>query len=110
MVQELADRDAFLARGRELRPVRRDRLFVVDQTAIDEPVHRRRDDALRRGEAHGHRVGLPRSASAVASTGPGVDYELAAVVHGRRRAAPAFVGGDPPQRLGDAAEVGMDES
>ena len=88
----------------------RDRLVVVDQPAVDESVHGGGDDAFRRREAHGHRVGLPRRAGRVAGPGPGVDDELAAVEHGHGGTATALVGRHAAQRLGDAAEVGMHEA
>ena len=110
VAQEMPHGDELLAALREFRPVRRDRLVVVDEPAVDEPVDSGGDDALRRREAHGHRVRLPGRSRGVARSGPGVDHELAAVVHGYRRAAAAFVRGNGPERLGDAAEVGMDES
>ena len=110
VVEELADGDALLARGCELRPVGRDRFVVVDQAPVDEPVHRGGDHALGRGEAHRHRVGLPRRARRVACAGPRVDDQLAAVVHGHGGTAAALVRGDTAERLGDAAEVGVDEA
>ncbi len=61
VAEELANGDALFAGGRELGPVGRDRLVVVDQPAVDEAVQRGGDDALRRRETHGHRV---RSATA----------------------------------------------
>ncbi len=62
MAEQLADRDVLFARGGELGPVGRDRLVVVDQAAVGEPVEDHRGEALGRGEAEGLRLGAPGAA------------------------------------------------
>ena len=54
-------------------------------------------------ESHG-------SPGRIARAGPRVHDQLAPVVDGDRRAAAALVARDPPQRLGDGAEIRVHES
>ncbi len=111
VVEELTQRDRLLARSRELGPVRRHRYVVVEQSTIDEPVHDRRHDPLRGGEAHRHGVARPRIACCIASAGPGVDHELAVVVDGDSHpAASRLLRHQLLHLLGDRGEVGMYET
>ena len=110
VIEELAHRDAFLARGRELGPVVGDGRVVIDQSPVDEAVHRGGDDPLGGREAHGHRVGFPRSARGVAGPGPGIYDQFAPVVHRHRGSAATLVGGHMPERLCHTAEFGMYET
>ena len=85
--QQPAHRNVFLAVGRELRPVLRDRRVDVEVATLRE--HRREDRGhpLRRREAQDDGVLLPRATGlSVGDAAPQVDHRLAVLVHGHRRA------------------------
>ena len=83
MAEQLGDRGVAFAMRRELRPVRRNLVAVVEQAALYAHRHRDRDDALGGAEHQlQRRVVVRPVAGGVESAAPDVDDPLAAVVHG----------------------------
>ena len=91
--QHIADGDRVLAVGAELGPVRRDRLVVVQQAAVDQSVNDRRRNTFRRGEHHRAGVDGPwLFTRAVGPACPDVDDGPPVDVHRKCAAA------EPPAR------------
>ena len=107
--QELTDGGAPLPALRELRPVPRDRVVVVELPAVDEHVDERRHDALRGGEGRRDRLALPGSSVAVTGPRPQIDDALAAMVDADRRTAARALE-LPLEHTRDALELGVPES
>ena len=104
--QEVADGHPLLPAGGELGPVGGDRLVVRELAPLGEPVHDRRGDALRGGEAERERVARPRPR--VRAVGPPrahVEHRLAPHAHHERRAA-APAGGELREGLRRGPEPG----
>ena len=81
--QRMAKGGGLLAVLPELRPHLHDRHVVTELVLLDEQVHARGGDALRRRRQHEHRVAVDRRLLRfVSHAGPGVDDELAVQVGG----------------------------
>ena len=70
MGEHVADGDVLLAGLRELRPVARHAIVVVEQAAVDHHVQQRRGHPFRRREARRHGVARPWRAGRVARAAP----------------------------------------
>ena len=107
--QHVAHGDPFLARLGELGPVLGHAAVVVDEPAVGEHVQHGGGDALRGGEARGHRVVQPWAAEGISIAAPQVDDTRAVLIDAHGRSARVLTQ-QAAQRLGDRDEVGMDEA
>ena len=105
--EQVADRDRFLVRLRELGPVLGDGCVEVELAVLHELVRADRGRALRGGEHHDHRVGLPRPTGLlVGDATPDVHHGDAAVVGRERGAHFETVGEVLLERLENVLEAG----
>ena len=85
--EHVAHGDALFAVLRELGPVLRDGIVVVEEPAVGEHVQRRRHHALRRRKGHRESVGAPGPPLLVAAARPEIHHLAAAVIDADGRAA-----------------------